>query len=484
MSSLEEQLFEQRKNKLKEWTVKAENPYWTQFTPRNTAIELQGEYARLEKGAKTDKDVEIAGRIIAERKHGKAGFFDLKDATGSIQIYLRADGLGEKYELLDHLDLGDIIGVKGRVFKTRTGQLSIEARGLYLLAKCLRPLPEKWHGLQDIELRYRQRFLDLLVNPQVKDTFLRRGEIIRAIRSYLDERGFMEVETPMMQLVPGGATARPFMTHHHALDENFYLRIAPELYLKKLVTGGLENIYELNKNFRNEGMDRFHNPEFTMLEVYSAYKTYRDMMDLTTQLVCQVTKQIKGTWKIKYQGQEINLTPPWQCITFQAALEKIGGVKVNLESEGEIRRVVREKGLPVEGLSKAQLLEHLLDRQVVPQIIQPTFVIDYPYETAPLAKRKKDNPSVVERFELFIATQEVANAYSELNDPIEQRERLNRVVKDKTMLDEDFLQALEYGLPPTAGLGVGIDRLVMILTDSPSIRDVILFPQMRPRNPE
>ncbi|MQY59925.1 MAG: lysine--tRNA ligase, partial [Clostridia bacterium] len=379
------------------------------------------------------------------------------------------------------LDPGDIIGVKGTVFKTRTGEVTVQILQFSLLAKSLRSLPEKWHGLQDIELRYRKRYLDLLSNPEVKTVFLQRGLIVRLIRDFLNQRGFLEVETPMMQPIPGGATARPFKTHHQALKQDFYLRIAPELYLKKLVVGGIEKVYELNRNFRNEGMDRFHNPEFTMLEVYSAYSDYTRMMTFTEELICEIAKKAKGTLKIDYQGKKIDLSPPWKRIAFNDALKEIGGVEVDYDDEKEVRKVATESGLEVEGLRNEQIMEHLLDKHVVPELIQPTFIFDYPSSTSPLAKRKKDNPSLIERFEIFVGGEELGNAYSELNDPLEQRERLLEVKTRENSLDEDFLEALEYGMPPTAGLGIGIDRMVMLLTDSASIRDVILFPQMRPK---
>jgi len=472
-----ERLIEERKNKLKEWIREEGNPYWEKFVPDHSTQQIREKYESLKAGEEIGLEISLAGRIIARRGHGKASFIDVRDGLGRIQAYARKDILGERYSLFQKLDLGDIIGIRGRVFKTRTGELTINISDFTLLAKSLRPLPEKWHGLQDIELRYRKRYLDLLFNPEVKRSFLIRGAIIRCIRNFLDERGYLEVETPMMQPVPGGATARPFRTHHYALDKDFYLRIAPELYLKKLVVGGLEKVYELNRNFRNEGMDRFHNPEFTMLEVYSAYGDYKKMMNLSEELICETVRRVNGALKINYQGNEIDLSPPWRRMTFKAALKEIGGIKLDYENEKKLKKIASEAGLRVEDLSKSQILEHLLDKKVVPKLIQPTFILDYPEETSPLAKRKKDEPSLIERFEIFIGGGEIGNAYSELNDPIEQRERLMRAKAEEGSLDEDFLEALEYGMPPTGGLGIGIDRLVMLLTNSSSIRDVILFPQ-------
>ncbi len=480
MPSPEERLIEERKEKLYQWIKQVGNPYWEKFSPQHQVKEIKDKFKGIEKAEKTGAKVKIAGRIFAQREHGKATFFDLRDETGKIQLYARKDKLKEKYELLSKIDLGDILGIEGEVFKTRTGELTVEIEKFVLLAKSLHPLPEKWHGLQDVEIRHRKRWLDLLVNPEARQVFVTRGAVIKSIREFLNQRGFIEVETPIMQLVPGGATARPFKTYHNALGANFYLRIAPELYLKKLIVGGFEKIYELNKNFRNEGIDRSHNPEFTMLEVYQAHKDYLYMMELTQQLICEVAKNVIGELKIKYTNDEIDLSPPWKKISFKDALREIGGVNVELENEKKLREVAKNKGLNIEELSKSQILEHLLDKLIAPHLIQPTIVYDYPFETAPLAKRKKEEPSLVERFELFVAGQELANAYSELNDPLEQRERFRKFADEK-FVDEDFLEALEYGMPPTGGLGVGIDRLVMILTGSTSIREVILFPQLRPK---
>lgn len=478
----EGKLIKERKDKLQFWIEKDGNPYLTIFYPRHSTQWIKDNYERIKPEEKIDIEIWIAGRVIALRTHGKTSFADIKDEKGKIQVYARKDLLGERYNLFQKLDLGDIIGIKGKIFKTKTGELTVQILEFSLLAKSLRSLPEKWHGLQDIELRYRKRYLDLLSNPEVKKVFLQRGLIVRFIRDFLNKRGFLEVETPMMQPIPGGATARPFKTHHQALNKDLYLRVAPELYLKKLVVGGIEKVYELNRNFRNEGMDRFHNPEFTMLEVYYAYSDYKKMMTFTEELICEVTEKTKGTLKINYQGKDINLSPPWERMTFKEVLKKIGGIEVDYDNEKELRRIATKAGLKIEGLRNDQIMEHLLDKYVVPELIQPTFIFDYPSSTSPLARRKKDELSLIERFEIFIGGEELGNAYSELNDPLEQRERLLKTGAKESSLDEDFLEALEYGMPPTAGLGIGIDRLVMLLTDSASIRDVILFPQMRPKS--
>jgi len=484
MESSKDRLLEERKTKLRWWIEKDEDPYSARFGPRHSIEWVRNSHEDLKAGEKRETKVSLAGRIVALRGHGKTSFADLKDRTERIQIYAREDRLKKRYPLFQKLDIGDIIGVKGRVFKTKSGELTLEVFDFLLLAKSLRPLPEKWHGLQDVELRYRKRYLDLIANPGVRDIFLQRGAIINTVRNFLNERGFLEVETPMMQPLPGGATARPFRTHHRALNEDLYLRIAPELYLKKLIVGGMEKVYELNRNFRNEGIDRLHNPEFTMLEVYSAYDGYEEMMKLTEELIQWVAKQIKGTLEISYQKERIHLSSPWKRMTFIQALKEIGNLEVNLKNEVEVRAAASEVGLNVEGLTGAQILEHLLDHQVVPKLVQPTFIVDYPVATSPLAKRKKEDPSLVERFEVFMGRQEIGNAYSELNDPIEQRARFAETEAGKGSMDEDFLEALEYGMPPTGGLGIGIDRLVMLLTDSVSIRQVILFPQLKSKSSE
>jgi lysyl-tRNA synthetase, class II len=430
-----------------------------------------------------------AGRIMAIRHFGRAAFIHLQDRKGRIQVYLRQDIMGEKpFELFKRLDAGDFVGVRGRLFRTKTGELTIEASSLQLLAKSFRPLPEKWHGLTDVETRYRQRYLDLIVNPTVKETFHKRNEIIQGIKGFLLQRDFLEVETPMMQPIPGGATARPFKTHHNTLNMDLYLRIAPELYLKRLVIGGVERVFELNRNFRNEGVSSQHNPEFTMLEFYQAYSTYEDLMALIEEMISEVTRTVCGSYKITYQGTELDLAPPWPRLTLKQALKQYG--KVNEEAFADMDAAAsRAEEIGVEmnqNQSLAELLVAIFEKIVEPKLIQPSFITEYPVEVSPLARRKANDPTVTERFELFIMGREIANGFSELNDPEDQRERFQKQAArkgaaedDLSVIDEAFLTALEYGMPPAAGAGIGIDRLVMILTDSPSIRDVIFFPQMR-----
>lgn len=430
------------------------------------------------------KRVRVAGRIITWRAHGKAIFADIKDGSGKIQVYGKKDILGEEsFLFFKELDIGDIIGVEGELFKTRTGEPTILVKGCELLAKALLPLPEKWHGLKDIETRYRQRYLDLIANPAVKDVFVKRSSIISYIRRYLDEKGFMEVETPMMQPIPGGAAARPFVTHHIALDIDLYLRIAPELYLKRLLVGGFEKVYELNRNFRNEGISRFHNPEFTMLEVYAAYEDYLYMKRLVEELIPVLVEELNGKMEVDFlDGKNLDFSLPWESLPYYEAIRKYSGMDVR---EKDTETIIR--GLQIEmtpPYRKIDVVEEVFKRYVEPNLIKPVFIVDFPVELSPLAKAKRDDPSLVERFELYINGQEIANAYSELNDPVEQRRRFVEQLKDNSAdikrLDEDFLNCLEYGMPPAGGLGIGIDRLVMMLTGMPSIRDVILFPQLRP----
>jgi lysyl-tRNA synthetase class 2 len=390
---------------------------------------------------------------------------------------------------LDDIDIGDFLGVEGAVFTTRTGEITIAAERLQVLAKSLRPLPAKWHGLRDVETRYRRRYVDLIVSPEVRRAFVVRSQVIREIRHFLDFRGFLEVETPMMQPIPGGAAARPFITHHNALDLDLYLRVAPELYLKRLIVGGFEKVYEINRNFRNEGVSSRHNPEFTMLEAYQAYADYNDMMKLVEELVEHVCGEVLGELSLTYQGKEIDMRPPWRRIgLLEAIVEHTGVDPQRLLEVGSARAVCRELGLPAgEDLHLSTLVNNLFEARVEPHLIQPTFVVDYPTAISPLAKRKPDNPELVERFEPFVAGQELGNAFTELNDPLDQRRRFEEQARERAAgdeeahpMDEDYVRALEYGMPPTGGLGIGIDRLVMLLTDSASIRDVILFPQMRP----
>jgi lysyl-tRNA synthetase class 2 len=436
-----------------------------------------------------EETVSCAGRIMAIRHFGRAAFVLLQDRKGRIQVYLRRDILGENtFDLFKRLDAGDFVGVRGRPFRTKTGELTIEASFIELLAKSFRPLPEKWHGLTDVETRYRQRYLDLIVNPTVKETFYKRNEIIQGIKGFLLQRDFLEVETPMMQPIPGGAQARPFKTHHNALNMDLYLRIAPELYLKRLVIGGMERVFELNRNFRNEGVSTQHNPEFTMLEFYQAYSTYEDLMTLIEEMIGEVACAVCGSYKITYQGTELDLTPPWPRLALKEALKRYGQVDNKVLSD-TVAASSLAQGLGLEMIKDeghAELLVRIFEEIVEPKLIQPTFIIDYPVEVSPLARRKVEDPTVTERFELFIMGREIANGFSELNDPEDQRERFRKQAAQKgaaeddlSIIDEDFLTALEYGMPPAAGAGIGIDRLVMTLTDSPSIRDVIFFPQMR-----
>ena len=436
--------------------------------------------------------VVIAGRLMAVRNFGKASFFSIQDRKGRIQGYIGKQNVGdEAYALFKKFDVGDIIYLAGRVFRTKTAELTVEAEKIRLLSKAIQPLPEKWHGLTDIETRYRQRHLDLITNPETRGVFTKRSAIIGLIRKFMEARDFLEVETPMMQPKAGGAAARPFKTHHNALGVDLYLRIAPELYLKRLITGGLERVFEINRNFRNEGISTFHNPEFTMMEFYQAYATYEDLMKMTEELFASIAENLFGRLTFTYQGQEIDLTPPWQRITVKDAVVKHTGISPDiLEDAGKAVACAKSLGLPAEDadpLGKTMML--LFDSQVEKMLIQPTFVTQYPLEVSPLARKNAANPAFTDRFELYISGREIANAFSELNDPMDQRERFLMQLKEREAgddeaheMDEDYLGVLEYAMPPTAGEGIGIDRLVMLLTDSPSIRDVILFPQMRMRD--
>jgi len=439
--------------------------------------------------ARINESFTLAGRLMAVRNFGKAAFVDLQDRKGRIQGYINKNTLGDNtFSLLKRLDIGDIIFIAGGIFKTKTGELTIEVDKLRLLSKAIRPLPEKWHGLTDVEVRYRQRYLDLIVNPKVKDVFYKRSRIIQLIRQFMEEREFLEVETPMMQPKAGGAMARPFKTHHNALGMDFYLRIAPELYLKRLITGGLERVYEINRNFRNEGISTFHNPEFTMMEFYQAYATYEDLMIMTEEMFTFIAREIFGSLNFQYQGTEIDLTPPWPRIPVREAIIRHGKIAPDiLEDPLKAIACARKLGLPVrdsEPLGK--VIMAIFDETVEKKLIQPHFVTHYPVLVSPLARRNTENHDVTDRFELFIYGKEIANAFSELNDPIDQRERFLMQRKEREAgdeeaheMDEDYIKVLEYGMPPAAGEGVGIDRMVMLFTDCPSIRDVILFPHMR-----
>ncbi len=458
------------------------------------------DFERLRAGATLEEfknfgAVSVAGRIMALRHHGRTCFAHLKDYTGQIQLYARADQLGADYAPFTDLDVGDFIGVAGEPFTTRTGELTLAVKSFTFLAKSVRPLPEKWHGLKDIETRYRRRYVDLAVNQEARDVFHLRSRLTKAIRDFLDSRGFIEVETPMMQPIPGGAAARPFVTHHNALDVDLYLRIAPELYLKRLVVGGLDRVYEINRNFRNEGISTQHNPEFTMLEFYQAYADAGDLMELTEALFCHLAQTLQGRagderrLAITYQGEEIDLAPPWRRLSFFQGLSDALGLQVDPGRDPhEVRGAAARLGVEVSPHgSRAKLWKELFETLVEPTLVQPTFVVDFPIELSPLSRRNRENPALADRFELIISRREIANAYTELNDPEEQRERFLEQAREREMgddeahwLDEDFIRALEYGMPPTAGEGIGIDRLVMLFADRASIRDVILFPHLKP----
>lgn len=434
--------------------------------------------------------VRVAGRIMSKRRHGKAGFANLQDLSGSIQLYFRRDDVGaDKYELFKKMDMGDILGVEGLVFRTQKGEISIHVQDFEYLAKSINPLPEKWHGLKDVELRYRQRYVDLIVNHEVREVFIKRSRIVREIRQYMDEQGFLEVETPMLQPIPGGATARPFVTHHNALDMELFMRIAPELYLKRLLVGGLERVYEINRSFRNEGISTRHNPEFTMLEVYQAYGDVTDMMALTENLISTVVQRVNGSTQTEFDGRIIDFSPPFQRITMLDSIKEKTGVDFALvKGDQAAREAAAGAGLEVdEDASYGEVVNEMFEAFVEEYLIQPTMIYGHPVEVSPLAKRNRDNPAFTDRFELFVMQREIANAFSELNDPIDQKERfLGQVAKraggdsEAHMMDDDYINALEYGMPPAGGLGIGIDRLVMLITGSTSIRDVILFPTLRP----
>lgn len=436
-------------------------------------------------------DVSVAGRLMSKRDMGKASFCDIQDRFGRIQAYVRLDDLGEEvYKEFKKLDIGDIVGLKGKVFRTRKGEISIHAENYTLLSKSLLPLPEKWHGLKDTDIRYRQRYVDLIVNPEVKDTFEKRSRIVSAMRRLLDKKGFIEVETPVLNTIPGGASARPFITHHNTLDIDLYLRIATELHLKRLIVGGMEKVYEIGRIFRNEGMSPKHNPEFTSIELYEAYTDYHGMMDITEEIIVTVAKEVLGKAEISYQGTEIDLNGPFARITMCDAVKKYTGVDFSaIKDDKEAAAAARSLGVEIKGAPAwGDILNLVFEERVEDKLIQPTFIMDYPVEVSPLTKRKSDAPELTERFELFIYGREIANAYSELNDPIDQKERFVRQAAlreagddEANMMDDDFITSLEYGMPPTGGMGMGIDRLVMLLTDSPSIRDVLFFPTMKPQ---
>ena len=509
------ELRETRLEKARALAELGQGPYALRFDPSHRTAALQQDHADLANGEERDLEVAVAGRVMTRRVMGKLAFFTLADETGPIQLYLEkatldgaptegalADGAagpeaaaapGNFAQITSLVDAGDLIGVRGTLRRTDRGELSVKVMSWSMLTKGLQPLPDKWHGLADVETRYRQRYLDLIVSPQTRETFRRRARMVSAMRRWLDERDFLEIETPVLQSVPGGADARPFETHHNALDLPLTLRIATELHLKRLVVGGFERVYELGRIFRNEGISTRHNPEFTSVEIYQAYADYTDMMDLTEQLIASVCVQVCGSTTITYQGTEIDLTPPWRRGTMHELVEQACGLDFNaFTSREEAAAAMAAKGLEAPALadSVGRLLNEAFEQTVEADLIQPTFVTDYPVEISPLARNHRSKPGLVERFELFIVGRETANAFSELTDPVDQRQRLEaqqdrRAAGDLEAqgVDEDFLQALEVGMPPTGGLGIGIDRLVMLLTDSPSIRDVIAFPLLRPEGP-
>ena len=482
----ESQLLAERREKLERLREAGIDPFPPEFAGRVEIATVHAAHDGLETGEETEDAYRVAGRIAARRGHGKAAFIDLVDASGKIQLHSRADVLGEeRHELLTSLDLGDVVGVDGKAFKTRRGELSLQVTGWTLLAKSLRPPPDKFHGLEDTELRYRHREIDLIANPDTREVFRRRGQAISAVREYLDGEGFVEVETPVLQPLYGGALARPFTTHHNALDRDFYLRIATELYLKRLIVGGIDRVYELGKDFRNEGISFKHNPEFTMLEWYEAYADYMDAADRLETLVSRVAERVLGTTKVERDGIEIDLAPPWRRVTLRDAIREQTGIDI-LEhpTREQLAAAMDSEPDPDEGWGK--LVDGLLSKEVEPKLIQPTFVLDYPVEMSPFAKRHREDERLVERWEPFVGGFEIGNAFSELNDPDEQRRRfeqqaeeLRRGDEETQPYDETYLQALEYGMPPTAGVGLGIDRLVMLLTGARSLREVVLFPAMR-----
>ncbi|MFW5780909.1 MAG: lysine--tRNA ligase [Bacillota bacterium] len=475
-----------RLKKLDELKEEGKDPFEiVKYEKTNYTSDIFNNYDQLE-----GKIVSLAGRVVSKRVMGKASFAHILDEKGKIQCYVRVNELGEdEYSEFKKLDIGDIIGVTGEVFTTRKGEISIKAKKYTLLSKSLLPLPEKFHGLKDLDLRYRQRYVDLIANPEVKETFIKRSKIISAIRNFLDKKGFVEVETPILNTVAGGANARPFVTHHNTLDIDMYLRIAPELYLKRLIVGGFEKVYELGRLFRNEGMSIKHNPEFTIIELYQAYSDYNDMMDITEELFKHCIKEVLEDTKLNYQGQEIDFSGKWRRVSMLELVKEHTGIDFLKEDLEDIKTKAAQQGVELEkDITWGEALYEIFDQKVEEKLIQPTFVIDYPVEVSPLAKRKKSDPRLTERFEFFITSREMGNAFSELNDPIDQKGRFEQQAKARAkgddeaqMTDEDFVTALEYGMPPTGGLGIGIDRMVMLFTDNYNIRDVLLFPTMKPK---
>lgn len=488
MTSRYQRITEQRLNSLNRLRAGGIDPYPHVYHPSHTIAEARAVFGQ---GKDIPDSMSLAGRVIARRSMGRMAFLDIRDGSGKIQLSLRQDVLGAvRYRLLDDIDIGDFVGAEGRLFLTRAGELSLEVSGLVMLCKSLHPLPEKWHGLADVEKRYRQRYLDLISNEATRGIFILRSRTISAIRSFLDNQGFVEVETPVLQPHAGGATARPFVTHHHALGEDLYLRIALELHLKRLVIGGFERVYEIGRTFRNEGVSVRHNPEFTLLECYQGYADYHDMMSMVEKMFADTARQVLGTTEIDWCGTTIDFALPWQRLTLREAIEGYSGIDFEgFPDTASLRSRMLDMGLEVEpGKDRGRLIDELLSTFVEPKLIRPTFLLDYPVEMSPLAKRKRGNDRLTERFEGFVGGMEVANAFSELNDPLEQRERFRQqldpdVCDDEAEIaDEDFLEALEYGMPPTGGLGMGIDRMVMLFARQQSIREVILFPQLKTKS--
>lgn len=487
------ELLQIRRNKLDELRSLGVDPFGGKFVRKHSAKEILDAYADTSKEELEAQNVEVslAGRIMQKRGMGKAAFAHIQDLSGKIQIYVRQDSVDEaKYKAFDLLDLGDIVGVKGTVFKTKTGETSVKAKELEVLTKSLLPLPEKFHGLKDVELRYRQRYVDLIMNPDVQQTFVTRSRIIQSMRRCLDSLGYLEVETPTLHAIAGGAAARPFITHHNALDMQLYMRIAIELHLKRLIVGGMEKVYEIGRVYRNEGISTRHNPEFTMIELYEAYADYKDIMALTENLIAHIAQEVLGTTTIMYQGRQVELAPPWRRVSMVDLVKEAAGVDFSAEmTDDEAHRLAKDHNVPVEPhMTFGHILNAFFETLVEHTLIQPTFVTGHPVAISPLAKKSESDPRFTDRFELFIVAREHANAFTELNDPIDQRERFEAQLVEREHgndeaheMDEDFIRALEYGMPPTGGLGIGIDRLVMLLTDAPSIRDVLLFPLMRER---
>ncbi len=485
--------FEVRRQKLAKLKEGGLRAYPNDFKPTHSISAIVTEYSAAgdDELSAAPKELRIAGRIVTIRRMGKASFFHMQDRRGRLQVYVQQNQLGaEGYALFRTLDVGDIVGVRGHMFRTKTRELTIEARELQLLTKCLRPLPEKWHGLADVEARYRQRYVDLMVNSEVREVFEKRSRIVRILRSFFEQRDFLEVETPMMQAVPGGAAARPFVTHHNTLNMDLYLRVAPELFLKRLLVGGFEKVFELNRNFRNEGISVRHNPEFTMVEFYQAYATFEDLMQLTEDLFVAVATELNGSLRVPYGEDIIDLAQPWRRLTIPEAIVAHGGAAPEeVENLAGLQQFVQKKGLHVDLKAPyGNLLVEVFEEVAEAQLIQPTFVTGYPIEVSPLARKNDHNAALVDRFELYIGGRELANAFSELNDPVDQRQRFveqmaARAAGDDTAnpIDDDYVRALEFGMPPAAGEGIGIDRMVMFFTDSQSIRDVILFPLLRPQ---